>query len=108
MRAKIFSILFSALLTVCLLTAGNASAFSQGGGGMTAPAGKVVETMDSGGYTYVLLEKDGNKTWAACPRMQIDVGQEIALQPGMVMQNFTSKTLNRTFDNIVFSGGPAQ
>jgi hypothetical protein len=69
-------------------------------------AGKVVETMNSGGYTYVHLEKDGKKTWVAVPPMEVKVGQEIKLRPGMDMGKFTSNTLKRTFDDIVFSSGP--
>jgi hypothetical protein len=38
---------------------------------------------------------------------KVTVGQEIALQPGYEMINFKSNTLNRTFDKIVFSTGPA-
>jgi hypothetical protein len=72
-----------------------------------ALSGKVVETMNSGGYTYVCLEKKGKKTWVAVPEMKVSVGQEIALQPGAEMANFPSKTLNRTFDRIIFSPGPA-
>jgi hypothetical protein len=68
--------------------------------------GKVVETMNAGGYTYVCLEKGGTKTWVAVPEMKVTVGSNMAFQPGSVMPNFTSKTLNRTFDSIVFSGGP--
>jgi hypothetical protein len=68
--------------------------------------GKVVETMNSGGYTYVCLEKKGKKTWVAVPEMKIAVGQQISLQPGQEMVNFTSKSLGRTFDSIIFSGGP--
>lgn len=70
-------------------------------------SGKVVETMNSGGYTYLCIEKDGKKTWAAVLETKVTVGQEIALQPGYEMVNFTSKTLNRTFDKIIFSTGPA-
>ncbi|MEP9411137.1 MAG: DNA-binding protein [Candidatus Brocadia sp.] len=70
-------------------------------------SGKIVETMNSGGYTYVCIENDGKKTWAAVPEMKVTVGQEIALQPGHEMTNFSSKTLNRTFDKIVFSSGLA-
>ncbi len=69
-------------------------------------SGKVVETMNSGGYTYLCIEKDGKKTWAAVLEMKVSVGQEIALQPGYEMVNFASKTLNRTFDKIIFSTGP--
>jgi hypothetical protein len=68
-------------------------------------AGKVVETIDGGGYTYISLEKDGKKTWAAVPVTKVTLGDQIELQPGMTMPNFTSKALNRTFDNIIFSSG---
>ena len=68
-------------------------------------SGKVVETMNAGGYTYVSLEKDGKKTWIAIPPTEVKVGQEVTFQPGAEMRNFTSKTLNRTFDSIIFSGG---
>lgn len=70
--------------------------------------GKVVETMNSGGYTYVLLEKKGKKTWVAIPQMTAKVGQKLELQPGQEMVNFHSQSLNRTFDSIIFSPGPAQ
>ena len=69
-------------------------------------SGKVVETMNAGGYTYVCLEKRGNKMWVAVPEMKVTVGQKIGFQPGMEMINFTSKSLNRTFERIIFSGGP--
>jgi len=70
-------------------------------------SGKVVETMNAGGYTYVCLEKGGKKTWVAVPEMKVAVGEERSFQPGQTMNNFTSKTLKRTFDAIVFSSGPA-
>lgn len=73
--------------------------------GMTAISGKVVESLDSGGYTYVLLENEGKKAWAAMPATPVKVGQQLTLQPGMKMDKFTSKSLNRTFDSVIFSGG---
>lgn len=69
-------------------------------------SGKVVETMDAGGYSYVNLEKNGVKTWVAVPRMKVTVGEEMAFQPGQEMVKFTSRSLNRTFERILFSGGP--
>lgn len=69
-------------------------------------SGKVVETMNSGGYTYVHLEKKGKKTWVAIPEMKVSVGQQLSLLPGQEMVNFPSKSLGRTFDLIIFSGGP--
>jgi hypothetical protein len=58
-------------------------------------SGKVVETMNSGGYTYLCIEKDGKKSWAAVLETKVTVGQEITLQPGYEMINFKSNTLNR-------------
>ena len=68
--------------------------------------GKVVETMDAGGYTYVCLETKGIKTWVAVPQTKVTIGQKAAFQPGMEMKNFKSKALNRTFESIYFSDGP--
>ena len=67
--------------------------------------GKVLETMDSGGYTYAQVETKEGAVWAAIPKATITKGQNISLKPGAVMENFPSKTLNRTFDAIIFSGG---
>ena len=72
-----------------------------------ALTGKVVETMNSGGYTYIDIEQDGKSTWAAVPTIQVKIGQEISVMPGFVMNNFKSKTLDRTFKSIVFSSGLA-
>jgi len=69
--------------------------------------GKVVETMNSGGYTYVNIEQNGKSQWAAIPTTKITVGQEISVMSGSIMNNFPSKTLGRTFESIVFSPGLA-
>jgi len=68
-------------------------------------SGKVIETMTSGGYTYAQIEKNGQKTWVAVPATTITVGQELSFMPGANMGAFESKSLKRTFDNIVFSAG---
>lgn len=70
-------------------------------------SGKVVETMDAGGYTYVCLEKNKKKTWVAVPQTKVAMGSTMSFQPGAVMPNYTSPTLKRTFDSIVFSPGVA-
>ena len=70
-------------------------------------SGKVLETMDGGGYTYILLKNGNEKIWVAAPLMKVTVGQELALMPGFEMKNFTSKGLNRKFDKVVFTAGPA-
>lgn len=70
-----------------------------------ALTGMVIETLEGGGYTYMLLENSGKKTWVAIPKTKVEKGQNISVSPGTEMQNFQSKTLNRTFDSIIFSGG---
>ena len=68
-------------------------------------SGKVVQTMDSSGYTYLLIESEGERRWAAVNSTDVKVGQQVTVKPGTTMVNFTSKGLNRTFDRIVFSDG---
>jgi hypothetical protein len=112
-----FKTLTAFMLLALALTVAGTSALAFPGGAppaaMSAPAapavtkGTVVETMDSGGYTYLCIESGGQKKWAAIPKAEVKVGQQVELRPGMVMQQFTSKTLKRTFDTIIFSGGLA-
>jgi hypothetical protein len=72
------------------------------GGG---PSGVVLETMDSGGYTYVRLEVEGEEIWAAGPVTAMTVGDSVGLVGAMGMQDFTSNTLGRTFEQILFVSG---
>lgn len=69
-------------------------------------AGKVVEILDGGGYTYLLLDRSGERVWVAAPAMTAAVGEQVVLQPGTEMPEFHSKTLKRTFKNILFTAGP--
>ncbi len=69
--------------------------------------GEVLETMNSGGYTYVHVDTGSEKIWAAASESAtaITVGQRVTVPKGMMMSNFPSKTLDRTFDEIYFVGG---
>ena len=65
--------------------------------------GKVVETMNSGGYTYVsILTSSGETVWVAGRKTVIKVGEMIDLKKEMEMENFKSNTLGRTFKSIYF------
>jgi hypothetical protein len=68
-------------------------------------AGKVLETMNAAGYTYVNVETATGTVWAALPESKVEVGQEVVLAGGTEMKNFESKTLGRTFDSVIFSSG---
>lgn len=66
--------------------------------------GKVIETMDAGGYTYVHLDDGAEKVWAAGPVTPIEVGQEIHISKNMAMTDFHSKAMDKTFEVIYFVG----
>lgn len=72
----------------------------------TAPVtGTVLETMDAAGYTYLNVATDSGEKWIAVNQSAVEVGEEITFLDGMVMQNFFSKSLDRTFPEIIFSSG---
>jgi hypothetical protein len=80
---------------------------SPGGGSQAASSGwtgTVLETMDASTYTYVHLDTGKEKIWAAGPQCEVKVGDKVTIPDGAPMKNFTSKTLNRTFDTIYFVG----
>jgi len=64
--------------------------------------GTVAETFDAASYTYVRLTTASGDKWAAVPQTKVAVGATVAIRNGMVMPKFTSPTLKRTFDEIIF------
>ena len=76
-----------------------------GGAQPTPVTGKVLETMDAAGYTYIKVVTDGSEKWVAVNQTPVTVGEEVTYIDGMVMQDFFSKTLDRTFPEIIFSSG---
>lgn len=70
-------------------------------------SGTVAETFDSGGYTYIQLDRGSDKVWAAIGQTKVAVGDKISLLNGPVMRDFHSKSLDRTFPEIIFSSGIA-
>ena len=67
--------------------------------------GEIIETMNAAGYTYVLLNTGSGKIWAAATETSVKVGQRVSVPAGGLMTDFSSKTLNRTFDKIYFVSG---
>jgi len=68
-------------------------------------SGTVIETMDSGGYTYVHVDTGSQKIWAAAPGFSVSVGDKVTVPSGTPMPNFHSKTLDRKFDVVYFVSG---
>lgn len=85
--------------------AATTSATSEAGKPGSTITGKVLETMDASGYTYLHLDEGVKKAWVAIPKANVKVGDTVSVVFSMVMKNFKSKTLGRTFDELVFSSG---
>jgi hypothetical protein len=66
-------------------------------------SGKVVETMNAAGYTYVLVDTGKQKNWAAAPQFAVKKGDEVSIGESMPMEKYHSKTLNRDFDVVYFA-----
>jgi hypothetical protein len=65
--------------------------------------GTIAETMNSGGYTYARLQAAGKEdVWIAGNEFPAKPGDTLSVTLEMPMQNFESKTLQRTFPVIYF------
>ncbi|MGA7614716.1 MAG: nucleotide-binding protein [Thermoanaerobaculia bacterium] len=64
--------------------------------------GKVLETMDAAGYTYVRMQTPAGEVWAAVSATKLEKGADVAIDQQMIADNFKSSTLNRTFDHLIF------
>jgi hypothetical protein len=63
----------------------------------------VIENQDVKNYTYLHLKDTTGQIWAAIPKTPVAVGKEIEISNIIVMEGFHSKTLDRTFDIILFA-----
>lgn len=65
-------------------------------------SGEVLEVKNVDSYTYMRLKTPGGETWAAVTKADIKNGAQVTIENAMVMNNFESKSLKKTFDTIVF------
>ena len=74
------------------------------GGGIGAGvvfSGKVLEKLDVPAYTYLRVSVPGGEEWVAVSTMTIAVGDSVTINQQIVMENFPSKALGRTFPKLV-------
>jgi len=64
--------------------------------------GEVLETRDVDNYTYLRLKTAEGEIWAAVPTTALKNGAVVTIGNAMMMENFESKALKKTFDKIVF------
>ena len=60
------------------------------------------EVIQTSNYTYVRVSEAGNENWIAITRAEVKKGDTYYYIPGMEMNDFKSKELNRTFPSILF------
>lgn len=70
------------------------------GSGLTTV--KVLEVEQVANYTYLLVKAKGPEYWIAVPTMAANPGETYQYQGGMLMEDFESKELGRTFDKVLF------
>jgi len=65
--------------------------------------GKVLDVTNGAGYSYLLLESGGKQFWVAGTQVTAGKGDVVSYIENVVMDKFHSKSLNKTFDRIVFA-----
>ncbi len=62
---------------------------------------KVISAVNASGYTYIEVEENGKKLWIAVMQTEVKPGDEVVFPDSPPVENFHSKTLNRTFEKII-------
>ena len=88
----LFAVSLIHLLAVCQVSAADEEGYS----------GVVAETLDTGPYTYVLMDTGSEKIWFAGPAADIKVGDSIKITSVMPMPKYYSKSLDREFEMLYF------
>jgi hypothetical protein len=105
-------ILFALILSTTALAA-EPAAPANPHAGMTMPqtaapqttlsqTGKVLSMQSVPGYTYVEVQQGKKTVWLAAVSTTVKKGDVVQFDDGMVMTDFYSKSLKRSFPSIVF------
>lgn len=62
----------------------------------------VKETINAGGYVYLLGEQGDSLKWFAANAREVKIGDKYYYNDPLVMKDFYSKELDRPFDEIIF------
>lgn len=62
--------------------------------------GKIVEAMDVTEYTYMRVQTATGDEWVAISKTPVKVGDQVSVASNVVMENFPSRSLNRTFPRL--------
>ena len=63
---------------------------------------KVIDKIPAKGYTYLQVSESKNDYWIAVPTMEIEIGETVYFSKFMVMEDFRSDNIDKSFDEILF------
>jgi len=63
---------------------------------------KVMDKIDVKGYSYLQVTENKNDFWIAVPTMEIEIGETVYFSKFMVMEDFHSDNIDKSFDEILF------
>ncbi|MGB6328794.1 MAG: hypothetical protein WBF48_07685 [Halarcobacter sp.] len=69
----------------------------------TMHTGKILELQNAGIYVYIKLKKQNEEIWAAIPKTDLKVGDNVTLKEELWMKNFKSTALEKTFEKVLFA-----
>ncbi len=64
--------------------------------------GKILEIKKVMGYNYLRVNEDGEERWVAIAQTPVHIGEIIGYDKTTVMHDFKSKSLGKTFKEIIF------
>ncbi len=65
--------------------------------------GKVLEVQGTMGYKYLKVDENGTQHWVAIANAPVAVGDRIGYDKRTIMHDFESKSLGKTFKEIIFA-----
>lgn len=105
MRRALFIVLLSATLPACddrISREGNVSLDASTASGNGTLSGTVLEAIPAPPYLYLRLKTETGEVWAAVDGGTVTKGSPVTVANAMLMQNFESTALKRTFPRVYF------
>ena len=62
----------------------------------------VLDVINVPQYTYLEVKQENQSRWIAAPSVEVKKGDSVQFDNGLLMSNFHSKALDRTFPTITF------
>jgi hypothetical protein len=103
-------VLFFAVLAVLLFSCVRNKNFQNAGNSPVIESSPIIgkkafevkEVIQTSNYTYMKVKENISERWVAVIRQEANVGEVFYYEGALQMNNFQSKELNRTFDEIFF------